>query len=397
MATDSVISTISRLGSRAVLDDAALERPAEVGVTELPRGDVEADRNRETQLAPRDELLAALADDPGADRLDQPGVLGDRDEVQRRHEAALGVVPPQEGLDRHDVAGGQPEDRLEVQDELVALDRAAQPAGHQQLLQRVRRPAVGEDDPRAVGAPRLAHRGLGVAQQRLLVAGVAGQHARSDPGAQLELLAVDLQRLGGRGDDVPGGGLGEHVRVAVDVREQDGDLPVSEAGDERGVGHRGPHAVGDLAYHGRVGVAPQAGGDEIEAVEAGVQHDDTAVLLACARGGQAQVLEQQRARRQQRDRVARGVGRHEHAVGTRQPGVLDRGRQLVQARAVAFPRAPVGEVVLRRAPEQLGRRRAHVDRATLLDGEQDPGQVLDEVGQRVLVAGFASEPALIAQ
>ena len=64
--------------------------------------------------------------DPAADRHDQPGLLGDRDELVGRHHPALGVVPAQQRLDAGDRAVVQPHDGLVVELELPGGDRALQ-------------------------------------------------------------------------------------------------------------------------------------------------------------------------------------------------------------------------------------------------------------------------------
>ena len=55
----------------------------------------------------RARMAAPLAQDPAPDRDDQPGLLGDRDEVERRDQALLGVAPAQQRLDAGDGAVGE--------------------------------------------------------------------------------------------------------------------------------------------------------------------------------------------------------------------------------------------------------------------------------------------------
>jgi hypothetical protein len=71
-------------------------------------------------------LPAGLAQHPAADRHDQAGLLGERDELERRHEPALGVVPAHERLDAGDPAVVELDDRLVVELELAVLERALQ-------------------------------------------------------------------------------------------------------------------------------------------------------------------------------------------------------------------------------------------------------------------------------
>ena len=64
--------------------------------------------------------------DPGADRHDQAGLLGDRDELDRRDEAAGRVVPADQRLERADPVVLEVEQRLVKKLELAALDREPQ-------------------------------------------------------------------------------------------------------------------------------------------------------------------------------------------------------------------------------------------------------------------------------
>ncbi len=68
----------------------------------------------------------ALVEHPRAERDDQPGLLGQVDERVRRDQPALGVLPPHEGLGARARAAGQLDDRLEVDPQLVTLDRAVE-------------------------------------------------------------------------------------------------------------------------------------------------------------------------------------------------------------------------------------------------------------------------------
>ena len=57
---------------------------------------------------------------------EQPRLLGEREEVARVEQAAVGVQPPRQDLVAEDATGRQVHDRLEVRDHLVALDPATQ-------------------------------------------------------------------------------------------------------------------------------------------------------------------------------------------------------------------------------------------------------------------------------
>ena len=74
------------------------------------------------------------------ERADQAGVLGQRDERVGVEEAALRVLPAHERLDAGTRPGRQVGLGLEVQDELVLVDRAPQVGDQLEVLARV---AVG--------------------------------------------------------------------------------------------------------------------------------------------------------------------------------------------------------------------------------------------------------------
>ena len=94
---------------------------------QLLGGEVDADRERVRPREPsvKDRSLpAGFAQHPGADRNDQTGFLGQRDEVERRDEPALRVVPAEEGLDAVvRILPVEAHDRLVVHLELLELDR----------------------------------------------------------------------------------------------------------------------------------------------------------------------------------------------------------------------------------------------------------------------------------
>ena len=69
---------------------------------------------------------AGLAQHPFADRDDQPGFLGDRDEPVGRDRPALRVVPAQQRLDAADAVVAEAEERLEDERQLVPRQRAAE-------------------------------------------------------------------------------------------------------------------------------------------------------------------------------------------------------------------------------------------------------------------------------
>src|SRR5664280_1449363 len=154
-------------------------------VEQVAGGEVHRDRQRPTGVRPRPDLAQGTVQDVAGERPDQAGVLGQRDEVIRWDQAAVGVLPADQGLGADDVPGADADLGLVVQDQLVAVQRPAQVPEQRQLRRGV---AV---DGRVVGehpqvlALRDVHGDVGALQQGGGVRAVLpGQH---DPDAGLDV------------------------------------------------------------------------------------------------------------------------------------------------------------------------------------------------------------------
>src|SRR5450756_2393320 len=91
-----------------------------------------------SQLRPTAADLGQRAvQDVAGERPDQAGVLGQRDEVVRWDQAAVGVLPADQGLGADDVPGADADLGLVVQDQLVAVQRPAQVPEQRQLRRGV--------------------------------------------------------------------------------------------------------------------------------------------------------------------------------------------------------------------------------------------------------------------
>ena len=102
MSAVSVISRTSRLGSRSVAESAACTSDDDVRVFELSRGEVDADVQAfgsGIRACPFCEVAACSVEDPAAERDDQAGLLGDRDELIGREHPAGRVLPADEGFE----------------------------------------------------------------------------------------------------------------------------------------------------------------------------------------------------------------------------------------------------------------------------------------------------------
>ena len=70
--------------------------------------------------------------------IDEPGFLGQADELGRADDAALRVIPAHQRFDADDRGGGEFDDRLIVDDEALPFDGAAQIVFEREQFQRVR-------------------------------------------------------------------------------------------------------------------------------------------------------------------------------------------------------------------------------------------------------------------
>ena len=96
------------------------------------------------------ELLARRADHPGPDRQDHPGVFEHTDEAVRWHQAVTRALPAQQRLDARDLAAAQLGLGLEMQHELLALDRTAEVAFERHARRDRRSQVVAEETVRCL-------------------------------------------------------------------------------------------------------------------------------------------------------------------------------------------------------------------------------------------------------
>ena len=211
---------------------------------------------------------------------------------------------------------------LEVQDELVVVDRAAQVGDQREVLAVVGVGGAVVERVAAVGALGRVHGDVGVLEQRLGVLAVLG--VERDPDARLDLDAdvLELEALGDR--RAHAGRRVERVLGAADVGEQDGELVAAEAGDRVARPQRRGQALADRAQQQVAVVVAERVVDLLEAVEVDHQHGDGAAFTGGAAGGLVHAVVEEDAVRQ--------LG---HVVVER--GVLARGGLHVQARRRAAP------------------------------------------------------------
>ena len=163
----------------------------ELRIVELPRREV--DRDLQAALgADEGRPAAGFAQHPFADLEDQAALLGDLDELARRHQAALGMLPAHQRLVADHFAALRLDDALVVQPQLALADGAAQIGLEREAPRGRLVHLLGEE--LVVGAPellRVVHGGVGVADQRLGIAAVVGEHRDADRAGDGELALVD--------------------------------------------------------------------------------------------------------------------------------------------------------------------------------------------------------------
>src|SRR5207302_480124 len=93
---------------------------------QLVTGDVHGYAEPVTLFVPPRALFAGLLKYEAADGQNVPRCFSDRNEHERRHQAARRMLPAQQRLDRTDVVADQTHDRLVVKVELAAVESAAE-------------------------------------------------------------------------------------------------------------------------------------------------------------------------------------------------------------------------------------------------------------------------------
>ncbi len=119
-------------------------------------------------------------------------ILGDRDELDWRDDAALRVVPADQRLEGADAIGLEVEKRLEIKLELALLDGAAQVAldgapSLRPFVERLLEEEIGAA-PLILGAIK---REIGIAQQRVDIFGISIRDGDADAGPWQDIVAVD--------------------------------------------------------------------------------------------------------------------------------------------------------------------------------------------------------------
>ena len=168
----------------------------EIGLPELAGADVDG----EAQLAGARVVRPVLEPRTGgfqhplADRQNQSGFLGQRDELGRRNQAALGMAPAQQRLGADDAAGAV-DLRLVIENELAIANGESQ-SGFQIRPRGERALHLGVEEAQRV-APRqfrLVHRDVGLLEQ--FVERVAGVDEQRDADARSAVMQAPGDGVG---------------------------------------------------------------------------------------------------------------------------------------------------------------------------------------------------------
>ena len=231
ITSDSVSSSLSVPRARPRARQHGAQVVDQVVAQQLPRRHVDAGEHRLAQphaALPGAELARGALQHEQAEIDDQADLLGDADELRRRHPAHLRMVPARQRLEARDRAVLQPHDRLVEDGDLLALQRAAQLGFQRQAVGLARAHRRLEHlDAVAADALGVIHRELGVLEHLLGAVRLAVAERKPDRGGEEDLAVVEGDRRAQRAAD----GLGEGDQPGrVALRQHDhGELVAGRA------------------------------------------------------------------------------------------------------------------------------------------------------------------------
>ena len=250
-------------------------------------------RHLEALRLPGDDLAAGLVQHPATDFVDDADLLGQGDELRRRHQAQLGMTPARESLHGHHPAGAQVDLGLIVQAELVARQGVAQRVLEQQALKDARGQGRLEELIRVAPA-RLGfvEGAVGVHEQGIDVRAVAGVQADADAGRHHKLVAADHDRLRDATEQILSG---HHGALRVDLALEQEHEPVAAQTRHRvAAARRLAQAPGELEQQLVAHRMAQRLVDVLEPVEVEHQHGQVvAVVLGSRDRVRAAIAQQQ--------------------------------------------------------------------------------------------------------
>src|SRR5918996_5545440 len=172
--------------------ECAADELDQIAVAKLDRREVD----RDSDLGPGGGPSAGRAQDLLAERKDQAGVLGDRDEVLGRHPAPLVMMPARERLDPDRLLAPGVELELVVDLELAAQERGAEVALERLAgLQAAVHLRLEETEGVAALLLGPVERDVGVLEQTPGLLGIVRGERDADARGDDDLVAVELERL----------------------------------------------------------------------------------------------------------------------------------------------------------------------------------------------------------
>ena len=287
---DSVISTTTFFGSTSAAESFSITFSAR-----RPDQSWRGERLNPTRTSrPCVSLLVLtgeLIHDPIADRLDQPELLGDRDELAGWR-SSRGIAPPDQRLQARDRAIREVDDRLPVQDPVLMLHRTAQSGGQRQTRDGVVAPAREHDRTARLRLLRLVHRRIRVLQQARRIGGVLREEAHAERGRREELDAAQVERLlerlvhpggHGLGDEQSGFRAGHRADPSLEVGEQQEELVATLARDQVRFAGAPRRRSASCFRSSSPAWWPSGVVHELEVVEVEVEHSHAEVMAARAR------------------------------------------------------------------------------------------------------------------
>ncbi len=275
----------------------------EIGLAELPRAHVHRDgeSGRDGMGSPAHKLLARGLQHLPAQREDEAGLLGERDEVGRAHQALHGMPPAHQRF-RAAQARAAVHDGLQVHGELLPRDALAKI----RLQLRARRHLglhVRIEEPLGVPPGRLGlvHGEIGALEQLVHAAPLVAEEGDADAGRAVVLLRPHLERAVELGQQLLRHlfGLQRRLRgVGIQAFEHDHEFVAPETG--HGIG--GAHALLQPLRHLHEQAVPHVVAEGVVEVLEVVQVDEkqrAQLLVALAGGtGPLQAVQQQAPVRQ---------------------------------------------------------------------------------------------------
>ncbi len=242
----------------------------EVLVLQVPHREVHGHGQLQPPLVPLARLTERLGEHVHRQRLDEPCVLGQRDELVRHHEPVARVVPAHQRLDPDRAPGLHVGYRLVVQDELAIVDRPAELAQERQAARAV---PVALHRVELVAGVRLlrdVHRHVGPLHERRDVLPVLREERDADAGVDVQRKPVDRERVLESFEDL----VGDHHGAGC-VRhagQQDRELVAAQSCDRVAVAEQRLQPGPDHLQQHVAGVVPQRVVDLLETVEVDDHH-----------------------------------------------------------------------------------------------------------------------------